>query len=466
MNATSTSQSTAVTEPNDADKPHDALRGDMPNGFNPSAISHLDAATQRHIARRLRVLSPSYRLFYTEPVKIVRGEKVYLYDDQGNDYLDAYNNVVCVGHANPRVINAITRQLSTLCTHTRYMQEPILDYAEALRATFNTSIREGQMMFTCTGSEANDLAMRIAMHHTGKTGVIVTSEAYHGNSHLTSSFSPSLGRKAPLGPYVRTVSAPDTYRIAPSEVGRRMAEQVAQQIEDIRRHGGGLAAFIADSFFSSDGVFAHPTDVLAPVAEVVRRAGGLFIADEVQSGFGRGGTHMWGHERHGVVPDIVTLGKPMGNGYPVAGLVVRPDVVAGFGQDMRYFNTFGGNSVAIAAAQATLDVLREEHVLENAQRVGAIMLEGLNGLARKYDCIGDVRGTGLYFGVEIVRDRAKKDTDIETALKLVNGLRQRRVLISATGPDASVLKIRPPLVFGANDADRLLTELDAVLAAL
>lgn len=466
MNATSTSQSIAVTEAADANKPHDALRGDMPNGFNPSSISHLDAATQRHIARRLRVLSPSYRLFYAEPVKIVRGEKVYLYDDQGNDYLDAYNNVVCVGHANPRVVDAITRQLSTLCTHTRYMQEPILDYAEALRATFNTSIREGQMMFTCTGSEANDLAMRIAMHHTGKTGVIVTSEAYHGNSHLTSSFSPSLGRKALLGPYVRTVSAPDAYRIAPSEVGRRMAEQVARQIEDIRRHGGGLAAFIADSFFSSDGVFAHPTDVLAPVAEVVRRAGGLFIADEVQSGFGRGGTHMWGHERHAVVPDIVTLGKPMGNGYPVAGLVVRPEIVAGFGQDMRYFNTFGGNSVAIAAAQATLDVLREEQVLENAQRVGAILLEGLNGLARKYDCIGDVRGTGLYFGVEIVRDRAKKDTDIATALELVNGLRQRRVLISATGPDASVLKIRPPLVFGANDADRLLTELDAVLAAL
>ena len=186
----------------------------------------------------------------------------------------------------------------------------------------------------------------------------------------------------------------------------------------------------------------------------------------MQSGFGRSGTHMWGHERHSVVPDIVTLGKPMGNGYPVAGLVVRPEVVAGFGQDMRYFNTFGGNSVAIAAAQATLDVLRDEHVLDNAQRVGAIMLEGLNGLARKYECIGDVRGTGLYFGVEMVRDRAKKDTDIATALKVVNGLRQRRVLISATGPDASVLKIRPPLVFAAKDADRLLTELDAVLAAL
>lgn len=464
MNTTSTP--TTPAEAADTSKAPDALRGDMPNGFNPSAISHLDAATQAHIARRLQLLSPSYRLFYAEPVKIVRGEKVYLYDDRGNDYLDAYNNVVCVGHANPRIVDAIARQLSTLCTHTRYMQEPILDYAEALRATFNTSIRDGQMMFTCTGSEANDLAMRIAMHYTGKTGVIVTSEAYHGNSHLTSGFSPSLGRKALLGPYVRTVPAPDSYRVPLPEIGRRMAEQVALQIEDICRHGGGLAAFIADSFFSSDGVFAYPTDVLAPVAEVVRRAGGLFIADEVQSGFGRSGTHMWGHERHAVEPDIVTLGKPMGNGYPVAGLVVRPEIVAGFGQDMRYFNTFGGNSVAIAAAQATLDVLRDERVLDDVQRVGAILLEGLNALARKYECIGDVRGTGLYFGVEIVRDRTKKDTDIATALEIVNGLRQRRVLISATGPDASVLKIRPPLVFGANDADRLLTELDAVLSAL
>lgn len=464
--STDHSMNASSTTPTAASQPEDNLRGDMPNGFNPAAISHLDAATQAHIARRLRLLSPSYRLFYNEPVKIVRGDKVYLYDDEGRDYLDAYNNVVCVGHANPRIVEAITRQLSTLCTHTRYMQEPILDYAQDLLSTFNTSMREGQMMFTCTGSEANDLAMRIAMQYTGHTGVIVTSEAYHGNSHITSGFSPSLGRKALLGPYVRTVPAPDSYRMTPSEIGQRMAEQVALQIEDIRRHGGGLAAFIADSFFSSDGVFSHPTDVLAPVADVVRRAGGLFIADEVQSGFGRSGTHMWGHERHGVVPDIVTLGKPMGNGYPVAGLVVRPDVVAGFGQNMRYFNTFGGNSVAIAAAQATLDVLREDKVLENAQSVGAIMMDGLNALANKYECIGDVRGTGLYFGVEMVRDRAKKSTDIATALKVVNGLRQRRVLISATGPDASVLKIRPPLVFAAKDADRLLTELDAVLAAL
>jgi len=462
MSTSFNNPSSPMSDPSKASD-NSRLRGDMPNGFDPAAISHLDAATQRHIERRMRLLSPAYRLFYAEPLKIVRGEKVYLYDDNGKDYLDAYNNVVCVGHANPRVVDAITRQLSTLCTHTRYMQEPILDYAEALLTTFNSSIAQGQMMFTCTGSEANDLAIRIATEHTGHSGVIVTSEAYHGNSHATSAFSPSLGRNAKLGPYVRTVLAPDSYRLPASEIGQRMAADVARQIEDIRRHGGGLAAFIVDSLFSSDGVYADPMGVLAPVAEVVRQAGGLFIADEVQSGFGRSGSHMWGHERHGVVPDLVTLGKPMGNGYPVAGVIVRPDVVAGFGKKMRYFNTFGGNSVAIAAAQATLDVIRDENVLGNAQKVGATMLKGLRELLDKYECIGDVRGTGLYFGVEIVKDRTAKSTDIAKALAIVNGLRQRRVLISATGPDASVLKIRPPLVFSEKDADRFLTALDAVL---
>jgi 4-aminobutyrate aminotransferase-like enzyme len=321
-------------------------------------------------------------------------------------------------------------------------------------------------MFTCTGSEANDLAMRIARHHTGNEGVIVTSEAYHGNSGVTSSFSPSLGKRSALGPMVRTVPPPDSYRIVPEHIGRWMADNVAQQIKDIKRHGGGLAAFIVDSLFSSDGLYSHPVDVLAPVAEVVRSAGGLFIADEVQCGFGRSGTHMWGHRRHGVDPDIVTLGKPMGNGYPVAGVVVRSDVVASFGRDMRYFNTFGGNSVAIAAAEATLDVIQDEGLMANATRVGKIILDGLTSIAAKYEQIGDVRGTGLYFGVELVKDRKTKASDIDTGLAIVNRLRQRRVLISATGADANVLKIRPPLVFTEADADRLLTEIEASFASL
>lgn len=441
--------------------------GDMANGFNPRDAAHLSSETAAHVARRQRLLGPAYRLFYQTPVEISRARGVHLYDRQGNEYLDAYNNVVSLGHSHPRVVDAVRQQLETLCTHTRYMQEPLLDYAEALLDTFGGELgRTGCAMFTCTGSEANDLALRIARYHTGRTGVIVTAEAYHGNSGSVAAISPSLGRKSALDPFVRTVAAPDSYRLPVAGIGQRMAQDVARQIADIERHGGGLAAFIADSVFSSDGLYVDPTDVLAPVAEVVRKAGGLFIADEVQSGFGRTGTHLWGHARHRVDPDIVTLGKPMGNGYPVAGLVVRSDLVAEFGASMRYFNTFGGNSVAIAAARAVLDTIRDEGLMDNAVRVGGEILQGLRDLQAKYECIGDVRGAGLYFAVEIVRDRDGKAPDMDRALAAVNALRDRRILISATGADAHILKIRPPLVFTSSDAQRLLEGVDAALGVV
>jgi 4-aminobutyrate aminotransferase-like enzyme len=227
-----------------------------------------------------------------------------------------------------------------------------------------------------------------------------------------------------------------------------------------------VAAFIADSLFSSDGIYAQPTDVLAPVAAVVRAAGGLFVADEVQSGFARSGERMWGYQRHGLDPDIVTMGKPMGNGYPVAGVTVVPEVVAGFGRDTRYFNTFGGNTVAMAAAQITLDVIRDEELQRNSGLVGTFLRGELAGLAARYEPIGDIRGAGLYIGIELVRDRASAVPDPAAATAVVNGLRERRVLISATGEHGNVLKIRPPLVFTEADAGRLLTELDAVLASL
>ncbi|WP_416363491.1 aspartate aminotransferase family protein [Pseudomonas sp. NFX183] len=444
-----------------------AVRGDMPNGFNPANADRLDPAAREHIQRRIDLLGPAYRLFYNEPVGVVRGEGAYLYDKDGNEYLDAYNNVVSLGHCHPRVIAAVTEQMKKLCSHTRYMQDGILDYAEQLRATADGEMAaEGHLMFTCSGSEANDLAIRIARHHTGNTGVIVTAEAYHGNSATVAAFSPSLGINAKLDPFVRRVPAPDSYRIPREALGRYMADQVAAQIRDIQRHGGGVAAFIADCLFSSDGLFCDPVDVFGPIAEVVRKAGGLFIADEVQSGFGRSGTHFWGHQRHAVVPDIITMGKPMGNGYPVAGLMVRPEVVASFGRDMRYFNTFGGNSVAIAAAQATLDVITEEQLMANAIRVGSLIMAGLNDLAARYEQIGDVRGTGMYFAVELVKDRASKTPDMQIALRLVNHLREKRVLISATGPDASILKIRPPLIWTAREAGRLLDALESAFAEL
>lgn len=436
-------------------------RPTMVNGFDPREADKLDPALRDMVERRARALGPAYRLFYQEPVEIARASGVLLYDSAGNEYLDAYNNVVSVGHSHPHVVQAITRQLGVLCTHTRYLQEGILNYAEDLLKTFTPNIQH--LMLTCTGSEANDLAMRIARHRTGKKGIIITSEAYHGNSHLTASFSPSLGERSRLGTWVRRVPTPDSYRLDPAAMGAWMAERVSEQIADLERRGEGMAAFIADSLFSSDGVYSDPKTLLAPVAEVVRRAGGLFVADEVQSGFGRVGEGFWGYERHGIAPDIVTMGKPMGNGYPVAAVAVAPDVVASFGADQRYFNTFGGNSVAVAAAQATLEVIRDEKLVENCGRVGELLRSELRGMMSEFEFIGDVRGAGLYIGVEIVGDRVTKKQDSARALAIVNGLRRRRVLISATGFHSNTLKIRPPLVFSSADAGRFLAELRVVL---
>lgn len=445
-----------------------ARRGKMVNAFNPDAdLAHLDTATRSLVDRRVRLLGPAYRMFYRRPVDICRGKGVLLYDKEGNEYLDAYNNVVSVGHANARVADAVHRQMQTLCTHTRYLHEGIVRYAQDLLSTFGGHIGEaGHAMFTCSGSEANDLALRIAKHYTGNRGIIVISEAYHGNSELTASFSPSLGENSPLGTWVRRVPAPDSYRVPHENMGRWLADQVATQIADLERHGEGLAAFVADSLFSSDGIFSHPTNILRPVAELVRQAGGLFVADEVQAGFVRSGERFWGYQRHSVNPDIVSMGKPMGNGYPVAGIAVAPEVVERFGNEMRYFNTFGGNTVAIAAAQATLDFIDEEKLMENANRVGQFVRDGLKEIASRYERIGDVRGAGLYIGVELVKDRATKEPDAAAASAIVNGLRERRVLISATGFNANTLKIRPPLIFSKENATRLLTELEGVVGSI
>ena len=244
-----------------------------------------------------------------------------------------------------------------------------------------------------------------------------------------------------------------------------MLDKVKEQIADLRRHGQGVAAFIADSLFSSDGIFSDPRDLLSPIADAVHAAGGLFIADEVQAGFGRSGSNLWGYQRHGAQPDIVTMGKPMGNGFPVAGVALKPEVIAAFGRDTRYFNTFGGNTVAVSAAQATFDVIRDEKPA-NAELVGRAIRSELCALARRHECIGDVRGAGLYIGVELVKDRVTKAADPGAAAEVVNALRDRGVLISATGYDANVLKIRPPLVFSRTDADRLLTELESAFRSL
>ena len=436
-------------------------RGKMVNGFDPANAGSLSMRSQDFIDRRDRLLGPAYRLFYENPVEFSHASGVFMYDSDGNEYLDAYNNVVSVGHCHPHVNAAIAAQMDTLCTHTRYMQDGILHFAEKLLATFEENI--GHLMFTCTGSEANDLALRMAKYHTGHEGIIVTSEAYHGNSELTSGFSPSMGENSRLGTWVRRVPAPDTYRVETGDMGEWLAAQVSDQILDLKRHGQGLAAFVADSLFTSDGIFPNEPGMLEPVIAVVRSAGGVFVADEVQSGFARTGSRMWGYQRHGVIPDIISLGKPMGNGYPVAGIALRPELASRFGYDMRYFNTFGGNTVAMAAANATLEVVQSENLMANANQVGAIMLSGLRDLMREDERIGDVRGTGLYLGVEMVKDRETREPNGPLALALVNEMRRRRVLISATSYNANVLKVRPPLIFTAANADQFLTELKAAL---
>ena len=436
-------------------------RGKMVNGFDPANAGSLSMRSQDFIDRRDRLLGPAYRLFYENPVEFSHASGVFMYDSDGNEYLDAYNNVVSVGHCHPHVNAAIAAQMDTLCTHTRYMQDGILHFAEKLLATFEENI--GHLMFTCTGSEANDLALRMAKYHTGHEGIIVTSEAYHGNSELTSGFSPSMGENSRLGTWVRRVPAPDTYRVETGDMGEWLAAQVSDQILDLKRRGQGLAAFVADSLFTSDGIFPNEPGMLEPVIAVVRSAGGVFVADEVQSGFARTGLRMWGYQRHGVIPDIISLGKPMGNGYPVAGIALRPELASRFGYDMRYFNTFGGNTVAMAAANATLEVVQSENLLANANQVGAIMLSGLRDLMQEDERIGDVRGTGLYLGVEMVKDRETREPNGPLALALVNEMRRRRVLISATSYNANVLKVRPPLIFTAANADQFLTELKAAL---
>ena len=436
-------------------------RGKMVNGFDPANAGSLSMRSQDFIDRRDRLLGPAYRLFYENPVEFSHASGVFMYDSDGNEYLDAYNNVVSVGHCHPHVNAAIAAQMDTLCTHTRYMQDGILHFAEKLLATFEENI--GHLMFTCTGSEANDLALRMAKYHTGHEGIIVTSEAYHGNSELTSGFSPSMGENSRLGTWVRRVPAPDTYRVETGDMGEWLAAQVSDQILDLKRRGQGLAAFVADSLFTSDGIFPNEPGMLEPVIAVVRSAGGVFVADEVQSGFARTGSRMWGYQRHGVIPDIISLGKPMGNGYPVAGIALRPELASRFGYDMRYFNTFGGNTVAMAAANATLEVVQSENLMTNANQVGAIMLSGLRDLMQEDERIGDVRGTGLYLGVEMVKDRETREPNGPLALALVNEMRRRRVLISATSYNANVLKVRPPLIFTAANADQFLTELKAAL---
>jgi 4-aminobutyrate aminotransferase-like enzyme len=426
----------------------------MVNSFDMESVDALDPELRQIVKRRASLLGPAYKLFYAKPVRIVRGEGVHLYDADGQAYLDAYNNVPSVGHCHPRVVEAIARQAATLNTHTRYASDLILDYAERLLGTYPAGI--GRVMFTCTGSEAVDLALRVARFYTGGEGIVITANAYHGVTTAAAEISPSLGPAVPLGRSVWTVAPP---------TDETFADQVRAAIADMNRHGVRLAAFIADSLFSSDGIWPDPAGFLRPVAAVVHDAGGLYIADEVQPGFGRTGEAMWGFQRHGIVPDLAVMGKPMGNGMPIAGVAARPEILEEFGHKIRYFNTFGGNSVCIAAAAAVLDVIETEGLRQNALAVGAYLRDTLEAIAKDTPRISAVRGCGLYAAADFT-DPGTGEPDGDAAIRVVNGLRDRRVLISATGPEGSSLKIRPPLPFSQPDVDHLAEALTATLRTL
>ena len=415
------------------------------------------------LSDRARLMGPNVSTFYDDPLHLVKGDGVWLWDAEGRKYLDCYNNVPHVGHCNPRVVEAISRQAGTLNTHTRYLHDGILSYIERLTSTMDASLDTAIM--TCTGSEANDIALRMAEAVTGKRGIISTDATYHGNTSLVSQLSksniPTVGFG--LNQYFRYVDAPDSYR-HPDPDGTVFAAKVAAQIESLEEDGTGFAALVVCPYFLNEGFPDNPDGWLKPTADVVRRAGGLLICDEVQSGFGRTGMHMWAHEKMGVVPDVVVLGKPMANGHPVGGVVANGDIVADFRNGYRYFNTFGGNPVSCAAAMAVLDEIADKDLIANAQTVGTYARKRMQDLALKHEVIGDVRGSGLIFGAEMVTDRSAKTPASAFTDRVINALRHRGIILSKLGRHKNTLKIRPPMPFSKDNADLLFDTLDTVLA--
>lgn len=412
------------------------------------------------LGRRQRLMGPTYRLFYEEPITVARAEGVWIYDTGGERYLDAYNNVPVVGHCHPKVVEALAREASLLNTHTRYLHPKIVDLADILLSTMPVEI--GQAVFTCTGSEANDLAYRISKIVTGGSGFIVTENAYHGVTAAIAGLSPALRSSEGLGTDVYVVPPPS--RNNGLQVSSSFTAGVATALAAMKKDGVRPAALLVDTIFSSDGVFADPPGFLAAAVDAVRDAGGLYIADEVQAGFGRTGQGMWGFQRHGVVPDLVTMGKPMGNGHPIAAVAARPQYLATFRNASGYFNTFGGNNVSAAVGVAVLKVIEEDELIANAAEVGSYLLSELQSLCTSTDEIADVRGSGMFIGVEMQAADA-----VEAGVRagrLVNELRRRKILVGTVGRHQHVVRIRPPLPFSLANADMLLTELRASMQAM
>ena len=424
------------------------------------------------LKRRAEVLGPSLSISYAKKLKIVRGHGAYLYDHTGRAFLDGVNNICHVGHSHPHVVEALARQAAILNTNTRYLHDTILDYAERLGAYFPKPLSVVYMV--CSGSEANELALRIARTVTGRRHTITLDWGYHGNTNGLIDVSPyKFNRKGGRGKpdYVEIAELADPYRGrfkgTGANSGIAYAASVAEKVELIReKTGQGPAAFIAEAISGCGGQVFFPDAYLKTAAEHVRKAGGLVIVDEVQTGFGRVGNHMWAHGPQGVVPDIVTLGKPIGNGHPMAAVVTTPEIARAFANGMEFFSSFGGNPVSAAVGMAVLDVLEGEGLQAKARVTGEHLKDRFTEMAERHAPIGHVRGEGLFLGVELVRDRSTLEPATEEAGRIANHMREHGVLISTDGPFDNVLKIKPPMAFGLAEADILADALENALAAV
>jgi 4-aminobutyrate aminotransferase-like enzyme/Ser/Thr protein kinase RdoA (MazF antagonist) len=431
--------------------------------FPPAEVS-----PEAALASRKKLLGPNLSISYDHPLKIVRGWRQYLYDETGRAYLDVYNNVPLVGHSHPRVVAAAQKQLALLNTNTRYLHDNILKYAERLTVLLPPPLKV--CYFLNSGSEANELALRLARTHTGREDIIVLEHAYHGHTGTLIDISPhkfsglgGRGRK----PWVHVAPIPDEYRgphrRGDPDLGKKYASHVVQILEELEKEHRSVAAYIAETFPSVGGQIIFPPNYLAEVYQHVRASGGVCIADEVQVGFARLGTHFWGFETQSVVPDILVLGKPIGNAFPLAAVVTTPEIAASFNNGMEFFSTFGGNPVACAAGLAVLDVLRDENLQHNALTIGARWLAMLRELQKDHALIGDVRGSGLFLGIDLVANRTTRAAAQQQASYVVNRLHDCGILTGTDGPHHNVIKLRPPLIFSDSDADLFTSTLDKIL---
>ncbi len=411
--------------------------------------------------RRNLALGSGAELFYAMPIEIVRGEGVYLYDSDGRRYVDMYNNVPCVGHANPVVVRAMAEQQATVNVHSRYLHEGIVTFAERLTGLNHDGIES--VVFSCSGTEANEVAIQMARIVTGNRGLVCTDAAYHGNSELVDSLS-YLGLSPGKSGDVRTFPFPERFRplkegLSEEELCEAYLARVENAIESLRTSGTGLAALIMCPIFANEGVPDIPSGFMAKVTDLVHREGGLVIADEVQSGYGRTG-RWWGYEISEFRPDIVVTGKPMGNGLPLGATAARKEFVDTFRTERDYFNTCASTPLQAAVGMAVLDEIERLDLLDNASEVGATLKNELRGRIDMYDAIGDVRGCGLFLSVELIQDRDRKQPDAELTITLADRLKDKGFLVSYSGKYDSVLKIRPPLVFSQTNADEFLGAFD------